>query len=66
DDYLRSFVFEIPNNWVLRDYPGKDKTRVIRTADQFGEDKSDLRTASFTQFSFADTAVEVRITLLAL
>jgi hypothetical protein len=64
-NYTECFVFETRNDWVLRDYWGKDPNRVIRAADEMGDHKGNIRTASFTQFSFADTAVDVRVTLLA-
>ena len=67
DAYMPSFVFETRNEWVLLDFFNADKTKhsdVLRTASQIGGGKSDQRTASFSQFSFADTAVDVRITLL--
>ncbi len=64
-EFSRAFVFETTNSWTLRDYPGADPTRILRGAHEFGEDKGEIRSASFTRFSFADTAIEVRVTLLA-
>ena len=37
--------------------------RVILNADEFGGGKGNIRTASFTQFSFDDIKVEVRVGL---
>lgn len=63
-NYEECFVFEARNDWVQRDYLGKDPNRVVLAADEFGGFKGEIRTAAFTQFSFADTAVDVRVTLL--
>ncbi len=66
-DYAPCFVFETRNDWVYYDFFNSNPARrndVLRSAIQFGSPKADIRTASFAQFSFADTAVDVRITLL--
>jgi hypothetical protein len=65
--YQQCFVFETRNEIEVLDFFAKneaDKTRVLMTANQYGGRKSDQRTASFTNFDFANTAVDVRITLL--
>ena len=65
--FIPCFVFETKNDWVLRDFFTTDKTkdpmRVILNADEFGGGKGNIRTASFTQFSFDDIKVEVRVSL---
>ena len=63
-DFTKCHVFETRNDWVLLDFFGPDKQRVRHAADEFGDEKGFMRTASFAQFSFADTAVDVRVTLL--
>jgi hypothetical protein len=64
DAYTECFVFETRNDWVLYDFFGTDPNVVLRSATQYGNGKADARTASFAQFSFANTAVDVRLTLL--
>jgi len=77
DVFKQTFVFETRNDWVMHDYFNKNPDRrrdVLSPAERVGHTadlpahvdaaKADLQTASFTQFSFANTAVEVRITLL--
>jgi hypothetical protein len=67
ETFAPALVFKARNDWIYYDFfnanPGR-RANVLRTATQYGSGKADLRTASFAQFSFADTAVEVRITLL--
>ncbi|MCR5882027.1 hypothetical protein LRS03_03805 [Rhizobacter sp. J219] len=61
-----STVFETRNDWVLYDFFNSDparRTDVLRAANQYGGGKSDIRTASFTRFSFEDTAVRVQVNL---
>lgn len=65
--YRQAFVFETRNDWVVKDYFNPDpqkRQNVIIPADQYGHGKSDLHTAAFTNFSFADESVDVRVTLL--
>ena len=67
DRYQQAFVFETRNDWIVRDYFNDDPQKhqdVLIPADRTGHGKSDLHTAAFTNFSFADEAVEVRVTLL--
>lgn len=67
ESFQRGVVFETRNDWVYYNFFDSNTARrseVIRAGSQVGSPKADIRTASFTQFSFADTAVEVRITLL--
>jgi hypothetical protein len=67
DAFASCFVFETRNDWVYYDFFNPNpalRPTVLRAADQVGNPKADIRTASFALFSFADTAVEVRITLL--
>lgn len=65
--FLPCFVFETKNDWVVRDFfnrtKGADLMRVFLTENEIGGHKGSVRTASFTQFSFADTQVEVQIKL---
>lgn len=76
-EYRPSYVFETRNDWVYRDFFHPDPARrndVLSDARDVGRragvpalentGKADLRTASFTPFSFDGMAVDVRITLL--
>jgi hypothetical protein len=66
-EFQRSVVFETRNDWIYYNFFDADPARrsqVLRSATQVGNPKADIRTASFVNFSFADTAVDVRITLL--
>jgi hypothetical protein len=66
-EFIPCFVFETRNDWVLRDFFTKDKTkdpmRVILGENEIGGHKGNVKTASFTQFSFSDTEVEVQVKL---
>ena len=68
DDLKQTFVFETRNDWVMHDYFNKNPDRrrdVLSPAERVGHTadlpahvnaaKADLQTASFTQFSFANT-----------
>ncbi len=65
--FLPCFVFETRNDWVVRDFFTKDKTkdpmRVILGENEIGGHKGNVKTASFTRFSFSDTEVEVQVKL---
>ena len=65
--FMPCFVFETRNDWVLRDFFTKDKTkdpmRVILGENEIGGMKGNVKTASFTQFSFSETEVEVQVKL---
>lgn len=65
--FMPCFVFEIKNDWVWRDFfnktKGADLMRVLLGENEIGGHKGSVRTASFTQFSFVDTKVEVQIKL---
>lgn len=65
--FMPCFVFETRNDWVLRDFFTKDKTkdpmRVILGENEIGGMKGNVKTASFTQFSFSETQVEVQVKL---
>ncbi|PWF46718.1 hypothetical protein [Massilia glaciei] len=77
--WTRTYVFETRNDWALRDFFNPDPARrqdVLIPANRTGmvgpilpgrldTGKADIRTASFTPFSFEGMAVDVRITLLA-
>ena len=75
--YRQSYVFETRNDWVYRDFFNPDPARrgdVLSAAGDIGRragvpalentGKADLRSASFTPFSFDGMAVDVRIVLL--
>ncbi|QBE61904.1 hypothetical protein [Pseudoduganella lutea] len=77
DAWRRATVFETRNDWVLYDFFHPDPARrrdVLQPAGQVGlsrvipgrldTGKADLRTASFSPFSFEGMAVDVRIKLL--
>lgn len=64
-EYTPCYVFETRNDWVLLDFFGRDPQRVRHGASEFGDEKGFMRTASFAQFSFANTGVDVRVTLLS-
>lgn len=65
--FVPCFVFETKNDWVVRDFFTKDKTkdpmRVILGENEIGGHKGNVKTASFTQFSFSDTEIEVQVKL---
>jgi hypothetical protein len=60
-NYVTSTVYETRNDWTHYDF---FNSGVNRTSSQVGSGKSDAQTASFFPFSFAETTVDVRITLL--
>lgn len=66
-EFVPCFVFETRNDWVVRDFFTKDKTkdpmRVILGENEMGGHKGNVRTASFAQLSFVNTQVEVQIKL---
>ena len=64
DAFAEYFVFETRNDWIYYDFFGANPNVVLRTAAQVGYGKADMITASFAQFSFSNTAVDVRVTLL--
>ena len=67
DNYQQAFVFETRNDWTVRDYfnPDSQKRRNIKIqADQYGHGKADLHTAAFTNFSFMNEKIIVRVTLM--
>lgn len=76
--WIQTFVFETRNDWTVRDFFNPDPARrgdVLIPSGATGmppavlpgrldTGKADLRTASFTPFSFDGMAVDVRIRLL--
>jgi hypothetical protein len=65
DAYTESFAFESRNDVIYYNtYGSGDPNLITHQATDYGNGKSDQRTASFTSFSFKDTAVDVRITML--
>ena len=67
DAFAEYFVFETRNDYIYYDFYNADPARhsdVLKSATQTGSPKTDLKTASFVPVSFADTAVDVRVTLL--
>ncbi len=63
--YQPCFVFLTKNDWIYRDFFNKakdaDRMRVLQTENQIGGFKGSVASASFTQFSFANTKVEIQI-----